>query len=71
MDLASLIGIISGVGLIVSAIIIGGDVHNFFNVQGIMIVLGGTVAATLLTFQFKDVLNAFKSARVYDSKCKR
>jgi len=28
MDLASLIGIISGIGLIVSAIILGGDVHN-------------------------------------------
>ena len=62
MDLASLIGIISGIGLIVSAIIIGGDVHNFMNVPGIMIVMGGTIAATLLTFQFKDVINAFKSA---------
>ena len=62
MDLASLIGIISGIGLIVSAIFIGGDVHNFYNIQGIMIVFGGTVAATLLTFRFKDVINAFKSA---------
>ncbi|MFT4650144.1 MAG: chemotaxis protein MotA [Polaribacter sp.] len=62
MDLASLIGIISGVGLIVSAIIVGGDVHNFLNIPGIMIVVGGTMAATLLTFQFSDVLTAFKSA---------
>jgi chemotaxis protein MotA len=62
MDLASLIGIISGVGLIVSAIIVGGDVHNFLNVPGIMIVGGGTMAATLLTFQFRDVLTAFRSA---------
>jgi chemotaxis protein MotA len=62
MDLASLIGIISGIGLIVSAIIFGGNVHNFMNIPGIMIVLGGTMAATLLTFQFKDVLTAFRSA---------
>jgi chemotaxis protein MotA len=62
MDLASLIGIISGIGLIVSAIILGGEVHNFMNVPGAMIVLGGTMAATLLTFQFRDVLTAFKSA---------
>jgi chemotaxis protein MotA len=62
MDLASLIGIISGVGLIVSAIIVGGDVHNFLNVPGLMIVVGGTMAATLLTFQFSDVLTAFRSA---------
>ena len=62
MDLASLIGIISGIGLIVAAIVLGGEVHNFLNVPGAMIVMGGTMAATLLTFQFKDVLTAFKSA---------
>ncbi len=62
MDFASLVGIISGLFLIISAIVIGGDVQNFLNIQGIMIVLGGTVAATLLTFQFKDVVSAFKAA---------
>ena len=62
MDLASLIGIISDIGLIVSAIILGGDVHHFMNLPGIMIVMGGTMAAILLTFQFRDVLTAFKSA---------
>ncbi len=62
MDFASLAGIFSGIGLIVSAIIIGGDVHNFINVPGLMIVFGGTVATTLLTFQFKDVINAYRAA---------
>ncbi len=71
MDLASLIGIISGIGLIVSAIFIGGDVHNFMNTPGIMIVLGGTIAATLLTFQFKDVLSAFKSAYIVFTSAKQ
>jgi len=41
---------------------IGGDVHNFYNIPGIMIVLGGTMAATLLTFRFKDVITAFRAA---------
>ena len=54
MDFASFVGIISGVALIVSAIILGGDVHNFINIPGLMIVVGGTMATTLLTFQFKD-----------------
>jgi len=62
MDLASFIGIISGLTLIIGAIILGGDIHNFINVQGMMIVLGGTIAATLLTFQFRDVVSAFKAA---------
>lgn len=62
MDFASFVGIISGVTLIVSAIILGGDVHNFINIPGLMIVVGGTMATTLLTFQFKDVVSAFKAA---------
>ncbi len=62
MDIASFIGVISGISLIVSAIFIGGQVHNFINVPGIMIVFGGTIATTLLTFQFRDVLAAFRAA---------
>ena len=62
MDVASLVGILSGFGLIVTAIIIGGDVHNFVNTPGLMIVMGGTTATTLLTFQFEDVANAFRAA---------
>lgn len=62
MDAASLIGIISGLSLIIGAIFLGGDFQNFVNVQGMMIVLGGTLAATLITFQFKDVIAAVMAA---------
>ncbi|MCD4741645.1 MAG: MotA/TolQ/ExbB proton channel family protein [Desulfobacteraceae bacterium] len=68
MDLASFIGIISGISLIVSAILLGGDIHNFINLPGIMIVFGGTLATTLLTFQFRDVIAAFKAAYYVFSK---
>jgi chemotaxis protein MotA len=71
MDIASLIGVISGVVLIVSAILIGGSVHNFFNLPGFMVVFGGTIAATLLTFQLKDVFSAFKAAFFVFSEKKR
>ncbi|MBI9092133.1 MAG: MotA/TolQ/ExbB proton channel family protein [Desulfobacterium sp.] len=70
MDIASLLGIVSGISLIVSAIFLGGDIHNFINVPGLMIVGGGTVATTLLTFQFRDVLAAFKAAYFVFSKQK-
>lgn len=62
MDLASFIGIISGLTLIISAIFLGGDVYNFINIPGLMIVFGGTLATTLITFQFRDVFAAFKAA---------
>ena len=62
MDLGSVVGSISGILLIIAAIFFAGDIHNFWNVPGVMIVLGGTVSTTLLTFQFKDVVTAFRAA---------
>jgi chemotaxis protein MotA len=71
VDIASLLGVFSGIALIISAILIGGSVHNFFNLPGFMVVFGGTIAATLLTFQLKDVLSAFKAAFFVFSEKKR
>ncbi len=68
MDLASLIGFISGLSLIISAILLGGDAHNFLSIPGLMIVLGGTIAATLLTFRFRHVIDAFKGAYIIFTK---
>ena len=62
MDAASLVGVILGLGLIIGAIFLGGDLGHFLNLPGMMIVMGGTVAATLITFQLKDVFSAFKAA---------
>lgn len=62
MDLASLFGILAGVSLIVSAILMGGSIRLFFDLPAFMMVFGGTVAATFLTFPFKDVAAAFKAA---------
>ena len=62
MDFASFIGIISGLCLIISAIVMGGGIDSFVNIPGLMIVLGGTVAATLTTFQMKDVISSIRAA---------
>lgn len=62
MDFASIVGILFGAALLVAAILLGGDVHNFINLPGVMIVFGGTLAATLITFQFKDVWAAVQAA---------
>ncbi|MBA3013075.1 MAG: MotA/TolQ/ExbB proton channel family protein [Proteobacteria bacterium] len=70
MDIASFIGIISGLSLIISAIFLGGDIYNFINIPGLMIVFGGTLATTLITFQFTDVFAAFKAAYFVFSKDK-
>ena len=62
MDFASFIGIVSGLFLIISAIVMGGGIDSFINLPGLMIVLGGTIAATLITFQMKDVISSIRAA---------
>ena len=62
MDKASLTGIIAGLSLIAVSILLGGDLMSFFNAPGLMIVIGGTLAAILINFQFDDVKSAFKAA---------
>lgn len=60
MDIATLIGIVAGFGLIIASILMGGTLSSFFNVPGLMIVLGGTVAATLINERLNQVLGAVK-----------
>jgi len=60
MDIATLIGIIAGLGLIVGSMATGGSLGSFFNVPGLMIVGGGTVAATLINESLSHVTGAIK-----------
>ena len=71
MDFASFIGIVSGLFLLVSAIGMGGGMDSFVNVPGLMIVVGGTIAATLTTFQMKDVFASYRAAVFVFSEEKR
>ena len=62
MDLATLIGLLSGIIIIVAAIWTGGSLMLFINVPSILIVCGCTIAATLIRFPLKTCLGAFKVA---------
>lgn len=59
MDIATLIGLIFGLAVIGIAIATGGDIGLFINLPGILIVLGGTLAATLIKFRLVDMISAF------------
>ncbi len=50
MDLATIVGIVAGCLLVTLAILLGGEPLIFINVQGLLIVVGGTVATTLIRF---------------------
>ncbi|MDZ7373511.1 MAG: motility protein A [candidate division KSB1 bacterium] len=59
MDLATIIGIISGVILIAVSILGKGSFGIFFDLSSVLIVVGGTMASTLINFPLKDVLSVF------------
>ncbi|MCP5055617.1 MAG: motility protein A [bacterium] len=60
MDLATLIGIVLGIGLIIGAMLLGGSIMAFVNAPGLLIVVGGTIAATLINESMGLVAGAAK-----------
>ena len=62
MDFATIIGLIGGMLLIGVAITSGSDAMLFVSIPSIMIVLGGTIAATLIKFPLKQCFNSVKVA---------
>jgi len=54
LDFATLIGLIIGSSVIAMAMLSGSDISTFINIPGLMIVLGGTFASTLIKFPIAD-----------------
>lgn len=62
MDLATLIGLLGAVGIIAMAMVIGGSAILFVNIPSLLIVLVGTMFATLIKFPIGHFFGAFKIA---------
>ncbi len=62
MDISSIIGVVSGMGFVIGTILLGGSIVAFINIPSIVIVLGGTVAATMIGYPLGDFLGVFKAA---------
>jgi chemotaxis protein MotA len=63
VDITTLIGIAVAFGLVIISILMGGDGTWFINYPSIMIVMGGTMGATLLSYPLSEVLGVFKVAK--------
>jgi chemotaxis protein MotA len=59
MDIATLIGIVAGMGLIIWAILSGAGLAAFLHVPSMMITIGGTLASGLINFPLAKVLGVF------------
>jgi len=64
MDLIALIGLIIGIGAIIAGNIAeGGTTAHLVQLAAAIIVFGGTLGATILSFPFKDILTAIVSLK--------
>ena len=54
-DIATVIGLIGGFGLIIAAIIVGGSPGSFINIPSILIVIGGTLSVTMMCFSMGEM----------------
>ena len=59
MDIASLVGILGAIGLIVVAMTAGGSINTFIDVPSIQIVFGGTMFGVMYSAPLPTFLGSF------------
>ena len=62
MDLASLVGLVGAFGIVIFAMILGGDIAMFVNVPSLLIVIVGSLFAVMMKFELGQFLGAAKVA---------
>ncbi|MGE4506270.1 MAG: motility protein A [Desulfovibrionaceae bacterium] len=60
MDIATIIGLVLGLGLIVGAILMGGGLGGFIDAPSILVVVGGTIASAFIMFPMNVVIGTIK-----------
>jgi chemotaxis protein MotA len=60
MDIATLVGIITAFCLVFAAISMGGSISLFVNIPSVMIVVGGTLGATMINYPLPDIFKVSK-----------
>lgn len=63
MDIASVVGLVAGLFFIIVSILMGGNLLLFIDYPSMMIVVGGTVSATLINYPLKEVLGVIRVAK--------
>ncbi len=63
MDIATIIGAVTGFGLVLIAIFMGGGFMWFVNIPSLMIVVGGTIGVTLMNYPLGAMLSVMGVAK--------
>ena len=62
MDILTLVGLVAGVLIVILAMLANASFLTFLNLPGLAIVIGGTIAVTLIKFRLSSVMGAFRLA---------
>jgi len=63
MDIATIIGLLAGIALVLSSILMSSDLQTFINYPSVLMVVGGSIAATLVSFPIKSVFGTLSVAK--------
>jgi chemotaxis protein MotA len=63
MDIATFIGIVASALLLIISIMMGVGLTAFIDIPSVLIVVGGTICATMINYPLKEVINSFKVAK--------
>lgn len=61
MDIATLIGLVAGLGVVLFGMLSGGDISSFVSVSSLVVTMGGGIFATLMSFPLADSIRALKA----------
>src|SRR5512142_1955957 len=65
MDIATSLGLLSGVGVVCLVILMGGDLHMFVSEHAFIVIFGGSFAATLIRFPLASIFHGLPLGAKY------
>lgn len=69
MDLATVVGMVGAMGIVMLAMVTGGSALVFINIPSLLIVVGGTLLVVMIKFSMSQYTGAFKvAARAFTAK---
>ena len=57
MDIATIVGLAAGAAVVCTLILLGGDFRMFYDIHALIVIFGGSTAATLIRFPLKEIIH--------------
>jgi chemotaxis protein MotA len=65
MDLTTALGLVAGAAVVLGLILMGGDLRSFVDLHAVIVIFGGSFAATLIRFPLSSILHGVPMGMKY------